>query len=47
MENWLFSTMKESGIISKMIEQGANSSLSKLVSLLLAQLSNAGDFLPE
>ena len=27
-----------------MIEQGANSSLSKLVSLLLAQLSNAGDF---
>ena len=27
-----------------MIEQGANRSLSKLVSLLLAQLSNAGDF---
>lgn len=44
MEDWLFSTMKESGIISKMIEQGANSSLSKLVSLLLTQLSNAGDF---
>ena len=27
MEDWLFSTMKESGIISKMIEQGANSYL--------------------
>lgn len=44
MEDWLFSTMKESGIISKMIDFGANSSLSKLVSLLLAQLSTAGDF---
>ena len=44
MEDWLFSTMKGSGIISKMIEQGANSSLSKFVSLLLAQLSNAGEF---
>jgi len=44
MEDWLFSTMKESGIISKMIVLGPNSSLSKLVSLLLAQLSTAGDF---
>ena len=44
MEDWLFSTMKESGIISNMLTHGANSSLSKLVSLLLAQLSNAGEF---
>ena len=44
MEDWLFSTMKESGIINKMTRLGADSSLSKLVSLLLSQLSNAGDF---
>lgn len=44
MEDWLFSTLKESGIISKMIVLGAENPLSKLVSLLLSELSTAGDF---
>ncbi|MDE0954033.1 MAG: ATP-dependent DNA helicase [Candidatus Poseidoniales archaeon] len=44
LNEWMFRVLRDSGLIAKMITQGPNSPISKLISILSHELINVGNF---